>query len=190
MTNAQRSMTGVASPISEECPLIPTVCLGDGQLGVLLGHARAFSRSERASAGSEQGYARNARASAGNERRYGRNARGSGRSKRGSGRGEGASSLIEAPVTVGALTLRHKFRGHRSGVPMLDFPSASPETRFVVYKQVHVNSFSEHESRGPVYPSRSECRRRPNNGARRRRCGHSPHPLAPSPFWRGGTKGW
>ena len=32
MTNAQRSMTGVASPISEEG-------LGDGQLGVLLGHA-------------------------------------------------------------------------------------------------------------------------------------------------------
>ena len=84
MTNAQRSMTGVASSISEECPLIPTVCLGDGQLGVLLGHARAFSRSERASAGSERGYARNARASAGNER-------GSGSSERGSGRGEGAS---------------------------------------------------------------------------------------------------
>ncbi len=53
MTNAQRSMTGVASSISEECPLIPTVCLGDGQLGVLLGHARAFSRSERPSARSE-----------------------------------------------------------------------------------------------------------------------------------------
>ena len=84
MTNAQRSMTGVASSISEECPLIPIVCLGDGQLGVPLGHARAFSRSERASAGSEQGDARNARASAGNERRYGRN-------ERGSGRGEGAS---------------------------------------------------------------------------------------------------
>ena len=53
MTNAQRSMTGVASSISEECSLIPIVCLGDGQLGVLLGHARAFSRSERPSARSE-----------------------------------------------------------------------------------------------------------------------------------------
>src|SRR5947209_16689715 len=91
--NVRSSSPGVASPISEECPLIPIVCLGDGQLGVLPGHARAFSLSERASAGSERGYARNARASAGNERRYGRNERGSGRSERGSGRSERASSL-------------------------------------------------------------------------------------------------
>src|SRR6266581_794977 len=129
MTNAQRSMTGVASPISEECPLIPTVCRGDGQLGVLLGRARVFSRSERASAGSEQGYARNARASAGNERPYGRNERGSGRSERGSGRGEGASSLIEVPVTVGALTLRHKSSGHRLGRANACFPEREPLRR-------------------------------------------------------------
>ena len=150
---------GVASSISDECPLIPTVCLGDGQLGVPLGRARAFSRSERPSARSERG--------------SGRNERGSGRSERGSGRGEGASSLIEAPVTVGALTLRHKFRGHRStrqclisGARLFRAAFRRPQTRTQPF-------FFEHKSRGPVYPSRSECRRRPNNGARHRRCGHN-----------------
>ena len=68
--NEARSRGNVRSSISDECPLIPTVCLGDRQLGVLLGRARAFSRSERPSARSE---------------------RRSGQSERGSGRGEGAS---------------------------------------------------------------------------------------------------
>ena len=57
--NVRSSSPGVASSISDECPLIPTVCLGDGQLGVLLGRARAFSRSERPSASSERGSGRN-----------------------------------------------------------------------------------------------------------------------------------
>src|SRR6266496_3724830 len=99
MTNAQRSMTGVASPISDECPLIPTVCLGDGQLGVRLGRARAFSRSER------------------------------------------ASSWIGGPVTVGALTLRDKFRGHRSACQCLVSRARAPEPSFVVYERGHINFF-------------------------------------------------
>jgi len=77
--NVRSSSRGVASSISDECPLIPTACLGDGQLGVLLGRARAFSRSEGPSAPSERG--------------SGRNERGSRRSEWGSGRGEGASWL-------------------------------------------------------------------------------------------------
>src|SRR2546428_13055040 len=42
--NVRSSSPGVASSISDECPLIPTACLGHGQLGVLLGRARALSR--------------------------------------------------------------------------------------------------------------------------------------------------
>ena len=43
-SKARSLLPGAGSSMSDECPSIPIVCLGDGHLGVLLGHARAFSR--------------------------------------------------------------------------------------------------------------------------------------------------